>query len=88
MEGISGKGGPSGPGMDDVFSQMFAGGMRFGFDFGGASGGSGFRRRTKGDDTVIPHEVTLEDLYNGKSVKMMMEKEIPCSVCKGYDSIL
>ncbi len=28
--------------------------------------------------------MTLEDLYNGKSVKMNMEKEIVCGICKGY----
>lgn len=52
----------------------------FGFDFGPGMGG---RRRGKGEDSIHPYEVTLEDLYNGKSVKLNMEKEIVCGVCKG-----
>lgn len=83
MEGISshGPGGPAG-GMDpnDFFAQFFGNGNGTGFDFGGM-GGPG--RRRKGQDSVIPYEVSLEDLYNGKSVKMMMEKEVECGTCKG-----
>ncbi|THH30004.1 hypothetical protein EUX98_g4195 [Antrodiella citrinella] len=86
MDGISkrpGGGGP-GPGMDpaDIFSELFGGGpgARFGFDFGGPTSRP---RRTRGEDSVITYNVTLEDLYNGKSVKMNMEKEIVCSMCKG-----
>jgi DnaJ family protein A protein 2 len=67
----------------NLFAQFFANGggpPMFGFDFGPEMGG---RRRGKGEDSIIPYEVTLEDLYNGKSVKMNMEKEIICGVCKG-----
>ena len=80
MEGISGPGRGGGPDIDpaDIFAELF-GGMHFGFDFGGP-GGPGKKR---GNET-IDYEVTLEDLYNGKSVKMNMEKEAVCSVCKGY----
>ena len=68
------------PGMNDLFAQFFAGnGASFGFDFGPGNGG---RRRGKGDD-VLNYDVTLEDLYNGKSVKMNMEKEVVCALCKG-----
>lgn len=69
----------------EMFAEMFGGGAHFGFDFGHGPGFSfgGPQRRTKGEDSVIPYEVTLEDLYNGKSVKMNMEKEVVCSVCKG-----
>lgn len=78
MEGLSGG---SGGGMDqnDIF-EMF-GGFSFGFDFG--PGGFGPSRRKKGQDSVIPYEVTLEDLYNGKSVKMNLEKDALCSACSG-----
>lgn len=62
----------------DMFAQFFGGGGTF-FDF---AGGPGSRRR-KGEDTEIPYQVTLEDLYNGKSVKINMEKEIICGTCKG-----
>lgn len=68
----------------DIFAELFGGfqqgGFQFGFDLGGEPRGP---RRTKGENTVIPYDVTLEDLYNGKSVKMNMEKEVVCGVCKG-----
>ncbi|KIK10107.1 hypothetical protein K443DRAFT_670736 [Laccaria amethystina LaAM-08-1] len=84
-EGLDGLTGAAGPHMnaEDLFTQFFGGGgaaPMFGFDFGPAGSG---RRRGKGEDSIIPYDVTLEDLYNGKSVKMNMEKEILCGVCKG-----
>lgn len=68
----------------DLFAQFFGGGpgMEFGFDFGG--GGPGGRRPRKGQDSVIPYEVTLEDLYNGKIVKMNLEKDLLCGTCSGF----
>ncbi|EGO24656.1 hypothetical protein SERLADRAFT_449414 [Serpula lacrymans var. lacrymans S7.9] len=82
MGGLAGPGG-GGPGMDpaEAFAEFFSGGNTF-FDFGSGAG-PGVPRRQKGEDTVIPYDVTLEDLYNGKSVKMNMEKEILCGTCKG-----
>jgi DnaJ family protein A protein 2 len=78
MEGITG-GGRGGPGMDaaDLFAQFFGGG----FEFGPGTGAP--RRRRKGEDSVIQQEVTLEDLYNGKHLKMNLEKEVVCGTCKG-----
>lgn len=64
----------------DIFAQFFGDNM-FSFAPGGGRPG---RRHGKGDDSVIPYEVTLEDLYNGKTVKMNMEKEAVCGQCKGY----
>ncbi|KAF9064179.1 hypothetical protein BDP27DRAFT_1333955 [Rhodocollybia butyracea] len=78
MDGLHGGG--AGRGMDDIFAQFFGGGgggFSFGFDMGG---GPSFKKR---NDSIIEHEVTLEDLYNGKSVKMNMEKQILCTTCKG-----
>lgn len=86
MEGMSrGGGGPDFSGMGgmdpaDIFAELFGASMGFGFDHGPSRG----PRRTKGQDSNIPYEVTLEDLYNGKTVKMNMEKEVVCGVCKGY----
>ncbi|OCH95463.1 DnaJ-domain-containing protein [Obba rivulosa] len=79
MDGLS-RGGPGGAGPDpaDIFAELFNG-FSFGFDFGGPRG----PRRSRGEDSVIPYEVSLEDLYNGKTVKMNMEKEVVCGVCKG-----
>ncbi|KAG6909944.1 hypothetical protein DXG01_014213 [Tephrocybe rancida] len=77
MDGLSGRGG--GPAFDpsDLFAQFFQGGGMF-FDPAGPGAG----KRGRGAE-VIPHEVTLEDLYNGKSVKMNMEREALCGQCHG-----
>ncbi|KAH7925478.1 DnaJ-domain-containing protein [Leucogyrophana mollusca] len=82
MAGLGGHGGgPGGMPADaaEMFAQFFGGGPTF-FDFGPGAHGP---RRRKGEDTEIPYNVTLEDLYNGKSVKMNMEKEVVCGVCQG-----
>ncbi|KAF7985661.1 hypothetical protein HWV62_2195 [Athelia sp. TMB] len=89
MAGLSGPGG-GGPGggmnPEDIFAQFFqaagggAGGSPFGFSFGpGAGAGPGRGRK----DEVVAYEVTLEDLYNGKTVRINMEKDIACGACKG-----
>ncbi|TFK49892.1 DnaJ-domain-containing protein [Heliocybe sulcata] len=83
MEGVAGRGGGGPGGMDaaDLFEQFFGGsGMHFGFDFGAGSRGG---RRRNSSDSIIEYDVTLEDLYNGKSVKMNMEREVVCETCKG-----
>lgn len=90
MHGLEGMTGGQGDPME-MFAQFFAGGggpgnPMFGFDFGPEMGGS--RRGGKGQDSIIPYDVTLEDLYNGKSVKMNMEKEIICGICKGYAELI
>ncbi|KAF8623722.1 hypothetical protein AX17_007419 [Amanita inopinata Kibby_2008] len=79
--GMDGLSKTAGPGMDanDLFAQFFGGG----FSFDSAPGTSFGRGRRKGQDSVIPYEVSLEDLYNGKSVKVNMEKEAVCGQCKG-----
>lgn len=84
MAGLAGPGGsgPRGMNADDLFAQFFgAAGASFGFDFGPGSGGP--NRKRKGQDEVVPYDVTLEDLYNGKTVKINMEKDVTCGVCKG-----
>ncbi|KAJ7220067.1 hypothetical protein GGX14DRAFT_515449 [Mycena pura] len=83
MDGLNSRGGGMG-GMDaaDMFAQFFAssgGGMNFGFDFGAGPS----HRKSKGENTVIPHSVTLEELYNGKTLKLNLEKEAVCGSCKG-----
>ncbi|EPQ52738.1 DnaJ-domain-containing protein [Gloeophyllum trabeum ATCC 11539] len=86
MDGVAGRGGKGGgpPGMDpaDIFAEFFGGGGpgMFSFDFGG---GPRSGRRRGSQDSIIEYDVTLEDLYNGKSVKMNMEREVVCESCKG-----
>ncbi|KAJ3356572.1 hypothetical protein GGF32_001465 [Allomyces javanicus] len=80
------NGGPGGPNpfgdafdMDDILGHMF------GFDFDGPRRGSGGppRKPRRGADEHIKLEVTLEDLYNGKTIKQTLEKQIVCTACKG-----
>ena len=84
MDGLTGRGGMNGMDPADMFAQFFGETM---FSFGPGAGGRG-RQQGKGEDSVIPYEVTLEDLYNGKTVKMNMEKEAVCGQCKGYHAYI
>ncbi|KDQ15893.1 hypothetical protein BOTBODRAFT_31341 [Botryobasidium botryosum FD-172 SS1] len=78
-------GGPGGHGhshdMDpeDFLAHLF-GGMPFG---GGPMPGGPRRRGRKGEDTIIPYDVTLEDLYNGKTAYFNTERNVLCGTCKG-----
>ncbi|CAH1978041.1 unnamed protein product [Acanthoscelides obtectus] len=67
---------------DDVFSHLFGGGFFGGF----GGGGGGMRRRQRGEDTIHPLKVTLEDMYNGKTAKLQLSKSIICASCKGKGS--
>ncbi|KAL7830898.1 hypothetical protein SRHO_G00304000 [Serrasalmus rhombeus] len=74
------EGGCGGPGMDDIFSHIFGGGL-FGFMGGHSRSRNGGRRR--GEDMVHPLKVSLEDLYNGKTTKLQLSKNVLCSTCNG-----
>jgi DnaJ family protein A protein 2 len=67
-------------GMDpqDLFSSLFGGG-------GGFFGGSGGRQRgpKKTKDLVHRINVSLEDLYKGKTTKLALTRHIICSRCAG-----
>ncbi|TMW58360.1 hypothetical protein Poli38472_009919 [Pythium oligandrum] len=69
-EGLQNGGGA--PDAGDIFSQFFRGG--------------GSRRRTgpqKGEDLTHPLKVSLEDLYNGKTVKLAVNRDVLCGRCEG-----
>uniref|UniRef100_A0A8C1JAE2 DnaJ heat shock protein family (Hsp40) member A2a n=1 Tax=Cyprinus carpio TaxID=7962 RepID=A0A8C1JAE2_CYPCA len=74
------EGGCGGGGMDDIFSHIFGGGL-FGFMGGQGRSRNGGRRR--GEDMVHPLKVSLEDLYNGKTTKLQLSKNVLCSTCNG-----
>ncbi|KAG0230699.1 hypothetical protein BGW41_002417 [Actinomortierella wolfii] len=84
--GFGGFGGFGFPGdMDEeIFEHIFGGG---GFGFGGGAGPRGPRgssqRKRKGEDLLHNLNVSLEDLYNGKSTKLSLEKNVICSHCQG-----
>mmetsp|Transcript_11562 Transcript_11562/g.26465 ORF Transcript_11562/g.26465 Transcript_11562/m.26465 type:complete len:424 (-) Transcript_11562:573-1844(-) len=58
----------------DIFSAFF--------------GGGGRRQRgpQKGEDLVHPIQVDLENLYNGKTVKLALTRDIICTACNGSGS--
>ena len=72
-----GRGNGMGPGMDmdDILQQMF--GMS---DMGG---GAAPRKSRKSDSEEQPYQVTLEELFKGKTTKFASKKNVICSHCKG-----
>lgn len=88
FDGSRGPGGMGGPEVDleDILAQMFGmggggGGMPPGF--GGPGGPGGPRRPRRGADEEQHYQVTLEELYKGKTVKFASTKNVICSHCKG-----
>ncbi|KAJ4366728.1 DnaJ-like protein xdj1 [Ascochyta clinopodiicola] len=85
------RGGGEQPDMDDILAQMFGGmggmppGMGgFGGGFGGMPGGPGGRNvPKKGRSVEQEYEVTLEELYKGKTTKFSNTKNIVCNQCEG-----
>jgi DnaJ family protein A protein 2 len=87
LEGLEeGGGGGGGGGHDDLFNMFF----------GGARGGRGGARAgpKKGEDVNHPIRVSLEDLYNGKTVKLAVQRQVivgkatKCSGCDGQGVVL
>ncbi|KAL8943796.1 MAG: hypothetical protein Q9211_000839 [Gyalolechia sp. 1 TL-2023] len=65
--------------LDDILAQMF--GMH---GMNGSGGrGPGPRKPRKGQDEEHPYNVTLEELYKGKTTKFASKKNVICKVCKG-----
>lgn len=71
-------------GMDGSRGGGMPGGFPFSSFFGGAFGGGG--RETgvrRGEDAMHSLSVSLEDLYNGKTSRLSMSKNVICAPCKG-----
>ncbi|GLB35267.1 putative dnaJ central domain [Lyophyllum shimeji] len=77
--GLSEQGGMGGMDPQDLFSQLFGGGG--GGFFGGGGGRAAGPRKTK--DLVHRVNVSLEDLYRGKTTKLALTRNVICSKCKG-----
>lgn len=85
--------GPGGMGgdvdLDDLLSQMFGmgggmGGMGGMPGMGGMGGAGGPRRGPRrGKDEVQEYEVSLEELYKGKTTRFASTKNVICETCKG-----
>lgn len=73
LEGLEGQGTES-HSADDIFSMFF----------GGGGGGRGRRAGPqKGEDIVHTIKASLEDLYNGKTVRLAISRNKPCVDCEG-----
>ncbi|CAN0257819.1 dnaJ homolog subfamily A member 1-like [Lethenteron reissneri] len=66
--GAGGSGGFSSP--MDIFNMFFG-------------GGGSMQRETKGKNVVHQISVSLEDLYNGATRKLSMQKNVICDKCEG-----
>ena len=80
FDGSHGHGAGTGLDMEEMLAQMFGmgGGAPPGF-----GGGSRSQRSKKSPDEEQVYEVTLEDLYKGKTTKFASTKKVTCRHCKG-----
>jgi DnaJ family protein A protein 2 len=79
FDGSRGPGGMgAGPDLDDILNMFGMGGGMPGF-----GGPGGPRRPRRSPNEEQKYEVTLEDLYKGKTVKFASTKNVICSKCKG-----
>ena len=76
-----GRMGDPGLDVDDILQQMF--GMDGGSMPPGFGGGRGPLKSRKGRDEEQNYQVTLEELYKGKTAKFASTKNVICSHCKG-----
>lgn len=80
LEGLE-EGGGGGADMDDLFSMFFGGARRS-------------RGPPRGEDVNHPLNVSLEDLYNGKTVKLAITRQVidgqakMCSQCDGEGVVI
>ncbi|KAF9264925.1 hypothetical protein L218DRAFT_958090 [Marasmius fiardii PR-910] len=81
--GLNEAGGMGGMDAQDLFSQLFggAGGFGGGGFFGGGPSRHQGPRRTK--DLMHRINVSLEDLYKGKTTKLALTRNVICGKCKG-----
>lgn len=84
LEGVDDEGGAQQRG-EDLFSMFFGGGGR---------GGARSRGPRKGPSVNHPIKVSLEDLYNGKTVKLAVNRKViigdakECERCDGRGAIM
>jgi DnaJ homolog subfamily A member 2 len=74
-DGLEGQGGGEGHSAEDIFSMFFGG--------GGGGRGRGRGGPQKGEDIVHSVKASLDDLYNGKTVRLAISRNKPCPDCEG-----
>lgn len=74
--------------MDEMLNAVFGAGGMPGMEGMGVRGGFGGRgqRARRGRDVAHALPVTLEDLYNGKTVQLERKRTVLCPDCKGSGS--
>ena len=77
LQGLREGGGGEGHSPFDIFDMFFGG--------GGGRGGRGGRHgeKMRGRDTVHQMKVSLEDLYNGTTRQLAVQKNVICETCNG-----
>ncbi|CAF1430806.1 unnamed protein product, partial [Didymodactylos carnosus] len=95
LEGLKEGGGGGGSNFTDILSSLFdfpgdsGHGSPFGNIFGGSmfgGGGGGGRRQNRkrrGEDVAHPLKVTLEQMYNGDTRTLEINRKVICSQCNG-----
>ena len=83
LEGLKEGAGGGGPEAPDIFDIFFGGGRR-----------RGPRAPRRGEDTTHALNLSLEDLYNGKTMKMAINRSVivgeptECETCDGHGIVL
>lgn len=75
LEAVEGGGGAGGVSQADLFAMLFGGGL--------PRGGGAARGPRKGEDTVHPLRVTLEDCFRGKTIKLGINRTIMVEDARG-----
>ena len=69
---------------EDIFQGAGGGGRGFDTIFESIFGGGGFgSRRQQGSDILYETVVTLNEVLNGKDIKLNLNKQVKCNACNG-----
>ena len=83
FEGPQGASSGMGPDLEEMLSQMFGMGMGMGGRVPPGFERGGPRRPQRSEDEEQAYQVTLEEIYKGKTTKFTSKKNVICGHCKG-----